>query len=251
MGRPQGAGRGEGAAIVSLLPPPSAPPDPWLEFGRGPRTGLSRSPAGNRCPHASSFLGLPAACRPLLPARARAPSLFPSSGRLLLLLLLAFSLDLSLPARNPFRPGSRSGLAAVCRILWPSGGPPFQASVGRCVRLLASPGEPLAPPRARSPGQHGEPPPGDHPGVGSPSRGGPRPPFQPPSLGLSRDPGAQRGRTGTCPARPFVVMPQGEGDGRGEPRLLTTRTPSPSPSPYETPESSEPGRAPRPGLGQI
>lgn len=115
---------------------PHTPPDPGL----GRAWVSPGSPAGNPSPRASSFLLLPAACR-APPPSSRAPSLlFPSPGRRrLLLLLLPFSLDLSLPARNPFRPGSRSGQAAVCPTRRPSRGPPFRASVCRCARPPAGP----------------------------------------------------------------------------------------------------------------
>lgn len=169
------AGWGRGFCARCLRPPFPGPPGP---LARGGRARVSpRSPAGN-CPGAlppsSSSRRL---AGPLLPARALSSLLFPSPGRRRLLLLLPFSLDLSLPARNPFRPGSRSGQAAVCPNPWPSGGRSSGASVCRCVRLPAGPGErPPALRRPPVPARVREPPPGDHPGVGSPGRGGSWPP---------------------------------------------------------------------------
>ena len=226
MGVPKGRdglGAGGGAGLPCPVPPPPIPRPPGPQgWGAGVARAwvYPRSPAGNPSRRASSFLLLPAACRAPPPC-SRAPSLlFPSLSRRLLLLLLLllplpFSLDLSLPAGNPFRPGSRSGLAAVCPNPWPSGGPSSRASACRCVRLSAGPGE-RPPPRRRLPvpARVREPLPGDHPGVGSPGRWGSwHPLFPPPTPGPSCDPGALGRRTGTCLVRPFVVMPGGGGEG--------------------------------------
>ena len=184
-GCPKGRERsqgGVGAGLLCPVPPPPIPrPAGTLGVGR-PCTGLYQVTGGELSRRASSFLLLPAACRAPPPC-SRAPSLlFPSPGRRrLLLLLLPFSLELSLPARNPFRPGSRSGQAAVCPKPWQSGGRSSGASVCRCVRLPAGPGErPPALRRPPVPARVREPPPGDHPGVGSPGRGGSWAPLQPP-----------------------------------------------------------------------
>lgn len=250
VGRYHGAGWGQGFCASTPFPAPPGPPAP---MGWGTRVWVSpRSPAGNPSPHASSFLLLPEACRAPPPC-SRAPSLlFPSPGRLLLLLLLPFSLDLSLPARNPFRPGSRSGQAAVCSTPWPSGGPPSRASVCRCARLPTGPGERLPPLRGPPvPAGMGEPPPGTTVASDRRAAGSSCPPLQPPPPGPSRDPGAPGGRAGTCPARPFVVMPRGEGVGRGA-RGSCRRGDHPRlPLRLRAPREQEPGRTPGPGLGQI
>uniref|UniRef100_A0A8B9WSK5 Tyrosine-protein kinase n=1 Tax=Bos mutus grunniens TaxID=30521 RepID=A0A8B9WSK5_BOSMU len=121
------SGRGGGGASVAgapALPFPGRRDPGRGEAARGTLPGHRRGPVPAR------FLLPPPPCRAPPPC-SRAPSLlFPSPGRRLLLLLrLPFSLDLSLPARNPFRPGSRSGQAAVCPNPWPSGGPSASASV--------------------------------------------------------------------------------------------------------------------------
>lgn len=169
MGPSHGAGCGAG--LLCPVPPPPNPLrrlDPLARMWRGRAWVFSESPAGNPSPRASSFLLLPAACRAPPPC-SRAPSLFsPSPGRRLLL-LLPFSLDLSLPAGNPFRRGSRSGLAAVCPTPWRSGGRSCRASVCWCARLAAGPGErPSSALRAPCPGRRGKAPARGHPGVRSP-----------------------------------------------------------------------------------
>lgn len=168
----RGGVRGGALAPGASAPQSPAASGPLARMRRGRAWVFSESPAGNPSPRASSFLLLPAACRAPPPC-SRAPSLlFPSPGRRLLL-LLPFSLDLSLPARNPFRPGSRSGLAAVCPTPWRSGGRSSRASVRWCARLAAGPGErPCSAPRDPCPGRRGEAPARGHPGVRSPGRWG-------------------------------------------------------------------------------
>lgn len=253
VGRPHGAGWGRGSCVRCLHSPTLC-----LFWIRGGRAWVSpESPAGNLSPRASSFLLLPEACRAPPPC-SRAPSLlFPSPGRRLLLLLLPFSLDLSLPARNPFRPGSRSGLAAVCPTPWLSCGLPSGASVCWCARLPAGPGELPRPPRPSagpiSQPVWGIPRPGTSLVSDRLTTGTPVHPSNPHTPRRSPDPGAVGGRTGICPARPFVVMLRGEGAGRGGGRgVLSARGP-----PLAHPPPTSPLRlvsragAPRPGLGQI
>ena len=165
-------GVGAGFLCLRPLPCPSRTPG---SSGLGTRVWVSpRSPAGNRSPHASSFLLLPAACRAPPPC-SRAPSLlFPSPGRRL---LLSSSLSLSICLS---RPGIHSGLgagaakAAVCPTPWPSGGPPSRASVCRCARLPTGPGE--RPPPVRGPpvpAGMGEPPRGTTVALGRGAAGAP------------------------------------------------------------------------------
>lgn len=171
-GRSHPAGWGQGFCASAPLPCPSRTPG---SSGWGTRVWVSpRSPAGNRSPHASSFLLLPAACRAPPPC-SRAPSLlFPSPGRRL---LLSSSLSLSICLS---RPGIHSGLgagaakAAVCPTPWPSGGPPSRASVCRCARLPTGPGE--RPPPVRGPpvpAGMGEPPRGTTVALGRGAAGAP------------------------------------------------------------------------------
>lgn len=217
---PGGLGAGLQLRLPPTLPTPrcaGTPPPPSGSSAGGPRSGLSQATGGESSLRASSFLLLPEACRAPPPGSC-APSLSfpPSLGRLLLLRLLPFSPALSLPARNPFRPGSRSGLAAVCPTPRPSGGPPSRASACWCARLSAA--QVSTPPPLRGPPSQ--------PVLGSPRPGppwrrvaGPRgllsplPPLPRQSRGL----GGWAGRTGFCPGRPFVVMPRREGAGRGAP----------------------------------
>lgn len=253
MGRPHGAGWGGAPVSRACTPEPSASSGLPAPVGGGGRAWVSpESPAGTPSPSASSFLLLPEARRAPPPC-SRAPSLlFPSPGRRRRRLLLPFSPDLSLPARNPFRPGSRSGLAAVCPTPWPSSGLPSGASVCWCARLPAGPGElpprPSAAPHSRP--AWGIPRPGTTLASDRLAAEAPVRPSNPHIPRQSPDLGALGGRTGICPARPFVVMLKGEGAGRGGGRGGPVRagTSFDSSSSYEPPEISEPGRSPQAGF---
>lgn len=93
----------------------------------------------------------------------------------------------------------------------------------------------------------GKPPPGATLASDRRAAGGSCPPLQPPPPGLSRDPLALGGRTGICPARPFVMMLRGAGAGRGSrgscrPEVLLRFI-----LPYEPPWSREPCWSPQAG----
>lgn len=186
---------------------------------------------------------------PLLPARALPPS---SSPPLAAASSSSSSLSLSICLS---RPGIHSGLGAGAA--WPpSARPPGRPAVCPPVRLSA--GAPACPPAQVSAPPRPSAGPLSRPAWGRPrpettlasdrgAAGTPVHPSNPHFPGPSRDPGALGGRTGICPARPFVMMLRWEGAGRGGGREGPVRaeTSCGSPPSYEPPEISEPGRSPQ------
>ena len=248
------AGRGPlragwGAGLPCPVPPPSIPwpPGPRARGGRG-----GTLPGHRRGPVPARFLLPPApGGLPAPPPCSRAPSLlFPPRAAASSSSSASLSLSICLS-----RPGIHSGPGAgaarpPCARApgRPAVRPQVRLSV-RCVRLPAGPGE-RPPPRRRPrlPARVTEP-----PGRGPPWRpiAGPRgapAALQPSPLGPSGDPGALGGRSRTCLARPFVVMPRGGGGWVGGVGVLSARgSPSRSPSVCGPPESSEPGLSPQAG----